>query len=160
MASLKTEKQIDTHANAPAAWRMAAEFSYSAAIHLFKSGDPLHLVPAAYLGHHALESLLKAALIHGGYTITNQRPGMSTAWGHSLVSLANQLDESVGGCRHVQEAKSGLQIFDDYFEQARYPIDLDLGDFEPIDAEKGKLLTQLWDDLKPFAPLATKGPAC
>jgi HEPN domain-containing protein len=66
---LKTGLKLDKYARDAALWRDWAAINYSAAKTLFESGDAFLLLPAATLGHHALEMYLKSALIAHGMTV-------------------------------------------------------------------------------------------
>jgi hypothetical protein len=80
-------------------WRDSGYHNYRASRVLFECGDPFLWFPAASLGHHALEMLLKAALIHEGMTMCDPRkvkdldPALGLTkddciWGHALVEPA------------------------------------------------------------------------
>jgi len=68
---------------------MAAEATYSGSRELFLSDNIVVWFPAAILGHHALEMLLKCALIRAGHVIER-----GDVWGHVLVELAKKLADS------------------------------------------------------------------
>jgi hypothetical protein len=72
-------------------WRLAAECTFSGAVILFRSANPFVWFPAAILAHHALEQVLKSALIREGYAIARGKPQDGCVWGHSLVELAQLL---------------------------------------------------------------------
>jgi len=96
-----TTSQLGKYAKDAAAWRHWAKIYYTASVTLFDSGNLFLWIPAATLGHHALERYLKAALICEGMVAfdpgrlgVNASPGFTKAdcaWGHGLVALAGQL---------------------------------------------------------------------
>lgn len=140
--------KLDKYARDFAIWRDWAAINHSAAKVLFATEDPFLLFPAATLGHHALEMFLKSALIANGLTVvdpkvfrrlehTNLRKN-DCAWGHGLVKLAGMLAErrpefnlskemKFAGYAVLKEpmtVQEGLNIFDPFFSELRYPQEL------------------------------------
>lgn len=116
---------------------------------LFRNGDPLLYIPAATLGHHALEMYLKAALICEGMTVFNPvilrslaagsaLTRSDCAWGHCLVDLARLLAEKRADFALRAEINlpeclllpmpmtllAGFALFDPFFSELRYPQEL------------------------------------
>jgi hypothetical protein len=100
--------KLDAYAKNAAEWRDGGYHNYRASRVLFGCGDPFLWFPAATLGHHALEMLLKAVLIHDGMTAFDPRkvnaldPTLALTkddcvWGHNLLELA----ETLAAKRHV-----------------------------------------------------------
>lgn len=141
--------QQDKYARDARAWRDWAKVNYSASAHLLSSGNPLLYLPAATLGHHALEMYLKSALICEGMTVFNPvilkslDPGITLtrancAWGHSLVELAERLAEKrsdlnldaemdIRECHTLlmpMTLRAGFALFDPFFSELRYPQEL------------------------------------
>jgi hypothetical protein len=141
--------KLDKYARDFRLWRDWAAINYAAATKLFETDDAFLLFPAATLGHHALEMYLKSALIANGMTVfdptkikllepeINLTAG-SCAWGHGLVELAQQLEklspnfnlskdmDFVGyvTLKEPMTVKEGLQIFEPFFSELRYPREL------------------------------------
>ncbi len=118
---------IDPEENDSKSWRVNAEHTLSASFYLFEHDSQfIFSFPASLLGHHALEMLLKSALIEAGQTI---RKGH--VWGHVLRDLAEDLakhrsdfDKVLGQPLHAISAKTMceyLDYFDSYFKEFRYP---------------------------------------
>lgn len=141
--------QLDKYARDARAWRDWAKVNHSASAHLFSSGNPLLYLPAATLGHHALEVYLKSALICEGKTVFNPiilkslDPGITLkrsdcAWGHCLVDLAEQLagkrsdfnfnaEMDIRECRTLlmpMTMRAGFALFDPFVSELRYPQEL------------------------------------
>jgi hypothetical protein len=155
MTAKSRKKPVDKYAMDAGSWIMAANVTYDGAMRLFDSIDPLLCIPAAYLGHHALEMLLKAGLIKVGYTVAEGKFEDGYAWGHNLVSLAQALASKYGNAFPIDEAEKELPVFDAYFEEVRYPTERK--NAEILERQKGALLTKWMDNLKPFARLAIRG---
>src|SRR5215469_16625131 len=90
---------LDKYANDPHAWRDWGQLNYAASKYLFNSGNPFLYFSAATLAHLALETYLKALLIHEGKTVFNPdavhklNPSIGLkkpdcVWDHRLVELA------------------------------------------------------------------------
>lgn len=141
----KKAKEPDEFARNGLVWRQHAAITYSAATHLFKSGPPIHLFPAGVLGHHALEQVLKSALIEAGYTIADEQRE-DCAWGHNLVALGLKLADRKPWFP-IEDLRVKLSIFDSYFF-LRYPGYLK-GD--GIGEEEAKILKDLLQQIEPFA---------
>jgi hypothetical protein len=149
-----------------------AAINYSAAKVLFETGDPFLLLPAATLGHHALEMYLKAALIANGLTVFDPRkvPQLDEganleaddcAWGHELVKLARILERRrpdfrlsrqmklVGymAIREPMTLEEGLAIFDPFSSELRYPQEMN--QVERLGGEHKLLLDSLVRELRP-----------
>jgi hypothetical protein len=141
---------LDKYARDFKLWRDWASINFTASKTLFDTGDPFLMFPAATLGHHALETYLKSALITKGLTIFNPNklkeldPGINLAkercaWGHNLVKLAKQLEQRTPafdlakalppiGFLTIQEPMTlerGLLEFDPFFTELRYPQQMD-----------------------------------
>jgi HEPN domain-containing protein len=123
-------------------WLQWAEQTYAGAHVLFNDGNPFLWFSAATLGHQALETFLKAALIK-----TGRRIDKSDVWGHDLVGLARELEMT--GVAFPLRFLDDLQRFNDFFEELRYPHPAvkvqDLG------AMEGELLDALVLTLRPLA---------
>lgn len=78
---------MDKYARDAGLWWRDAENTAEAATVLFL-GNVGHWFPAAILAHHALEMLLKAALIATGDAVARNGPKDSSVWGHELPKLA------------------------------------------------------------------------
>jgi HEPN domain-containing protein len=70
-------------------WCQWAEQTYAGAHHLFNDGNTFFWFSVATLGHQALETFLKAALIK-----TGRRIDKADVWGHDLVALARELEKT------------------------------------------------------------------
>jgi hypothetical protein len=75
--------------------------------------------PAAILARHALEQVLKSALLRAGYTIANGRPQDSYVWGHNLVKLA-QILAAKREDSSLEILKDHPAVFDAFFCELRY----------------------------------------
>jgi hypothetical protein len=141
--------QLDKYARDARAWHDWAKVNYTASAELFASGNPLLYLPAATLGHHALEMYLKSVLIREGMTVFNPvilpsldpRLGLTRsdcAWGHNLVELAERLAErrkdfnldaemDLRECHSLpmpMTLRAGFALFDPFFSELRYPQEL------------------------------------
>ncbi len=118
------EKNSDKYANDADVWMRAGLSTYHDAKYLFDSENPFRWFSASLLAHHALEQLLKSALISAGFTVAKPLKGeQGKAWGHDLVRLASQLAEKCPSFPFA-ELKDTLGSFDAYFEECRYPAEL------------------------------------
>jgi len=164
---------LDRYARDPQPWRIHAQFNLDAARVLFRHEGAITLCfPAATLGHLALEGLLKTALIREGFTIFDpakvrqlSTPALEKeecAWGHNLVRLARllaskrvdfDLEKSIHGFFPPYEPpvriERGLNIFDPFFSELRYPQQLNR--LQGIGPDDGRMLDALVDELLPFA---------
>lgn len=121
-------------------WLQWAEQTYAGAHLLFNNGNPLLGLPAAFLGHQALEMFLKAALIKQDRRVVNE-----DVWNHNLVDLASELVKT--GFNFPAGFVEDLLTFNDFFEELRCPSPArkvqELGPME------GVLLTYLVKILRP-----------
>lgn len=164
---------LDKFACDPKPWRIHAQFNLDAARVLFTHEGAITLCfPAATLGHLALEGLLKTALIREGFTIFDpaKLKQLSTpvltkdqcAWGHNLVALAKllaskrpdlDLQKPVRGAFPPYEypvtIEGGLEIFDPYFSELRYPQQLNK--LQGIGPDDMRMLDAIVEELSPFA---------
>lgn len=166
--------QLDKYARDSHSWYLLAKVNYKASAALFALENPFLCIPAATLGHHALEMYLKAALICEGMAVFNPhklksldpalglRPA-DCAWGHVLVDLAWKLSSRRKGfdlesklnlpdCPEVTMPKTllaGLELFDAFFWEIRYPQDLQK--VGGAGQEEKLVLDRLVTLLKPFA---------
>lgn len=141
MAARKNDKYL----NDPSVWLQKAHDTRRAAKLLFAQGDAFVWFPAALLGHHALEMLLKAALIRKGCKIRK-----SDAWGHDLISLARKLvAEWKGKADFPDYFFEVLRVFNDYFYELRYPQEL-----EKVTELGKKQVEQLEEAIKYLLPYA------
>jgi hypothetical protein len=163
---------LDAFAKDAAEWRESGYHRYRASKLLFEGGDPFLWFSAATLGHHALEMLLKAVLIHAGMTVCDPKkvnrldPALrltedDCAWGHDLITLAEKLaakrtDFNLAAqicCFLVCEKtpislRRGFEIFDPFFTELRYPHQAEeVGDLGEC---HGELLGHLFGHLEPF----------
>lgn len=139
--------RMDKYAQDAMEWRMAAESTFSGALKLFRSKNFFVWFSAAILAHHALEKILKSALICAGYRIAKGKPEDGCVWGHDLVRLAELLAQSRSD--FPMEMLPDLAIFDAFFEELRYPQAVTK--VEWLGQEEGVLLSQLMERLRPFA---------
>src|SRR5437762_12653986 len=96
-----------------------AEATFRAAKLLFEHPDLSFWFSASVLGHHALEMLLKSALIRVGCIVSRGKPEDGYVWGHDLEKLAPLLaSKRQDFCTHVF---SQLARFDAFFDELRYP---------------------------------------
>jgi hypothetical protein len=138
--------QLDKYARDARAWRDWGMMNHQASAILFTSGNPILYLPAATLGHHALEMYLKAALIREGMVVfdpkkcefLDPRYGLKKSdciRGHVLVKLAQQLADKrnefdlsslldVPRCVVLEmpmQLKAAFELFDPFFSELRYP---------------------------------------
>ena len=141
--------QLDKYARDARAWRDGGKNNHAAAVALFETGNVLLYLPAATLGHHALEMYLKSALISEGMTVFNpvilKSLELGTAlrrsdcaWGHCLVELARQLsgrrpdfylsaEMNLSKCQTLlmpMTLEAAFGLFDPFFSELRYPQDI------------------------------------
>lgn len=128
-------------------WRLAAESTFSGAMELFRSKNTFVLFPAAILPHHALEQVLKSALIRAGYSIGKGRHEDGFAWGHELVILAQHLASKRRD--FPLEIFKDLAVFDAFFDELRYPQAVEK--VECLGYEEGILLSHVMQCVRPFA---------
>jgi hypothetical protein len=114
-----TARCMDKLTQDPGEWRFAAECTSSGALTLFQSSNIFNWFPAAILAHHALEKLLKSALIREGCAITNGKPQEGCVWGHDLVKLAELLASKRQD--FPRQLSEDLAVFDAFFDELRYP---------------------------------------
>ena len=151
--------QIDKYARDAELWRRDAEATLAAANLLFAQ-KPDFWFAAAILGHHALEMLLKSALIQEGFTVANGKPEDGYVWGHCLEKLAKllaskrqdfSLQDSPRGTLPLGTCPTYFARYDMFFDELRYPhaspniVSLGPGQDET------ELLAQLMDLIRPFA---------
>ena len=171
---MKRTLQLDKYAADAKTWRIYAQFNLDASRVLFTHENALTLCfPAATLGHHAIEALLKTALIREGMTIFDpdklrQLDGSVTlereqcAWGHHLVQLGKllaakrpdfDLSAELSGFffphKMPMTIEDGLAMFDPFFWELRYPQQLDK--LEGIGPDDYRVLDALVVALEPFA---------
>jgi HEPN domain-containing protein len=130
------------------AWRVQAEFVFESSKQLFESGSPATWFSAAILGHHALEMLLKSALFREGFPAARGRPSDGFVWGHNLVDLARLLASKRADFPLEQSAEV-LARFDAFFNELRYPADLDK--VEELSEDDKYALVELVNHIRPFA---------
>jgi hypothetical protein len=141
--------QLDKYARDARTWRDFATLNYLASTALFTYGNPVLYLPAATLGHHALEMYLKAALISEGMTVFDPAKlryldpayGLKKAdcvWGHVLKEQAQQLAAKrsefdlsaplyVPDCALLQmpmKLEGAFELFDPFFSELRYPREM------------------------------------
>ena len=170
--------KLDKYAKDARAWRDWAEVNFKASEVLFASGvasrNPALYFPAATLGHHALEMYLKTALICEGMAVFDPHklrlldPSIrltkaDCAWGHVLVDLARQLStrrndfdlaaklDLLDGLAldMPKNLAAGLEVFDPFFSELRYPQELKK--LKGVGEEEEKVLDRLVALLSPFA---------
>jgi len=169
---VKATLQLDKYARDAESWWQNARINFDASRVLFTHENSIMLCfPAATLGHHALEALLKAALIRTGCAVfdpmktrhLDPASGITAAecvWGHSLVELAQKLDlrrtdfdlaASLDITRFgdPMSIQAGLELFDPFFSEMRYPQALDK--FESLGPDDIVLLSLLFSEIEPFA---------
>jgi hypothetical protein len=138
--------ELDQYSRDARTWRDFTKVNYKASAVLFGTNNPVLYLPAATLGHHALEMYLKAALICEGFTVFDPKkvkrlnPSLGLkeidcAWGHELTKLGRQLADkrtdfnlsarlSVPGCVAIEipiMLSAALALFDPFFSELRYP---------------------------------------
>ncbi|HZQ44954.1 MAG TPA: hypothetical protein VFA99_17005 [Acidobacteriaceae bacterium] len=163
----------DKFASDPKPWRICAQFNLDAARVLFTHEAAIMLCfPAATLAHLGLEAMLKTALIREGFTIFDpmklKQLSASTltrdkcAWGHNLVALARlltskrpdfDLQKPLRGVFPPHDypvtIEDGLEIFDPYFSELRYPQQLN--NLQGIGPDDIRMLDAIAEELLPFA---------
>jgi hypothetical protein len=156
---------LDMYAKDAREWRNDAEGAFLAATLLFACTDPRVWFSASLVSHHAIEMMLKSALIRVGFVVTQERAELNHVWGHSLIKLADKLAERVPKFRAVLEQKpSGgtetnrdyLATFDAYFSEFRYPkAPTDLEGLKAGDIfggqETNDAFVRLFKEISPFA---------
>lgn len=164
---------LDKYARDPKPWRIHAQYNLDAARVLFTNEASITLCfSAATLGHLALEGLLKTALIREGFTIfdpaklkqlaNNSLARDECAWGHNLGALARllaskrtdfDLRKPINGVFPPHEypvtIENGLDIFDPFFSELRYPQQLNR--LQGIGPDDGRMLDAIVEELLPFA---------
>jgi hypothetical protein len=171
---MKPQIQLDNYARDAKTWLIYAQINYDGARELFTHRRGITLCfPAATLGHHALEALLKTALIRAGMTVFDPSklkrldPAATLteadcAWGHQLVALAKLLTSKrpdfdltkyldfVAFPRETpMKIETGLAVFDPFFWELRYPQQL--RDLDGIGPDDVRLLDALVAEVMPFA---------
>jgi hypothetical protein len=141
-------------------WRKAAETTFDAATLLFNSDNPFVWFPAALLGHHALEMLLKSALIKEGCPVEKGNPGDGFVWGHDLEKLATLLGSKRPDFSLKIPLKPEIPLFssltylaryDVFFNELRYPTaSPNVDSVGPGEAEAA-LLAELMQAIRSFA---------
>jgi hypothetical protein len=140
---------LDKYARDAETWLSYGIVIYSAARVLFDSanGSPDLYLCAAPLGHSCLEVLMKGILIQEGMVSFDPRlikrltgavlQEQDCVWGHSLMKLAEELErrtkfslaEEMEYHSIVHPApftvRQGLELFDPFFEELRYPHGLE-----------------------------------
>jgi hypothetical protein len=172
--TLQPHIQLDKYAKDAETWLIYARINYDGARVLFAHENALTLCfPAATLGHHALEALIKTALIRAGMTIFDPAKlkrldpvtiltETDCAWGHKLLVLGKLLtskrpDFDLG--KHLSLAAfpretpmdigTGLAVFDPFFWELRYPQQLK--ELDGIGPDDVRLLNVLFAEIMPFA---------
>jgi hypothetical protein len=173
-ASVKPPMPLDKYAKDAETWLIYARINYDGARVLFTHERALTLCfPAASLGHHALEALIKTALIRAGMTIFDpaklKRLDPSTslsetdcAWGHELLGLGKLLASKRPDFdlrKHLNfvafpretpmDIETGLTVFDPFFWELRYPQQLK--ELDGIGPDDVGLLDALFAEIMPFA---------
>jgi HEPN domain-containing protein len=141
--------KIDVYAQDAREWRMAAEGTLQAATLLFNLNNPAVWFSASILGHHALEMLLKSALIQEGYTVVPGKPEDGFVWGHDLEELAKLLASKRSD--FSLQISPRLARFDTFFNELRYPKALHNVDSLGPGEQEGMLLVGLMTLIRPFA---------
>lgn len=140
---------FDKYARDAETWFSYGNVIYSAARVLFDSAkaSPDLYFSAATLGHSCLEVLMKAILIQEGMVSFDPRlikrltgtvlKKRDCVWGHSLMKLAENLEQRTKfslaeemeyhSIEHPAPftVRQGLQLFDPFFEELRYPHSLE-----------------------------------
>jgi hypothetical protein len=140
---------LDKYARDAETWLTYGNVIYSAARVLFDSANasPDLYFSAAPLGHSCLEVLMKGILIQEGMVSFDPRlikrltgavlQEHDCVWGHSLMKLAEELErrtkfslaEEMEHHSIVHPApftvRQGLELFDPFFEELRYPHGLE-----------------------------------
>jgi hypothetical protein len=131
---------------------------FQSATLLFNLNDPCVWFPAALLGHHALEMLLKSALIREGCPLEKGKP--EGVWGHNLEKLATLL-ESKRQDFSLQippnpeipliSSRTYLARYDVFFNELRYPTGSPNVDSLGPGEDEAALLAILMARVRPFA---------
>lgn len=140
---------LDKYARDAGTWLTYGNLIYSAARVLFDSANasPDLYFSAAPLGHSCLEVLMKGILIQEGMVSFDPKrikklsgtvlSEQDCVWGHSLIDLAEKLtrctkfdlDEEMKYHSIEHPApftiRQGLELFDPFFEELRYPHGLE-----------------------------------
>jgi hypothetical protein len=153
--------QIDQYTKDAREWRKYAEYAYDGAILLFDSPNPFVWFSAAMLGHHALEMLLKSALICAGCPIVEKgKPEDGSVWGHDLEKLAALLASKRPHFSLQIRTRWGIPLlscktylgrYNAFFEELRYPRTAPNVDSLGPGCDEAELLTELMDGIRPFA---------
>lgn len=122
-------KKIDEFATDAAEWVKAAMGTFKGAKLLFQTENPHLWFSAAILGHHALEMLLKAALIQEGFTVAKGKPQDGLVWGHRTEELAQLLHSKrpefsiniPDKWEFLFDCPTYLARYDAFFDELRYP---------------------------------------
>jgi HEPN domain-containing protein len=152
---------IDKYTQDAREWRMAAERTFEAGTLLFNHlNNPFLYFSAALLGHHALEMLLKSALIREGYPLEKGKTEEGCVWGHDLEKLAALLaskrpDFSLQIPLRLEipllSCKTYLGRYNAFFNELRYPGASPNVDSLGPGGEEAALLAELMDGIRPFA---------
>lgn len=171
---MKSQIQLDNYARDAETWLIHAQINYEGARELFTHRRGITLCfPAATLGHHALEALMKTALIRAGMTVLDPSklkrldPAVTLteadcAWGHQLVALGKllaskrpdfDLTKYLDFVAFPRETpmmiETGLAVFDPFFWELRYPQQLK--ELDGIGPDDVRLLDALVAEIMPFA---------
>lgn len=139
---------------------MAAERTFQAATLLFDLNIPLVWFSAALLGHHALEMLIKSALIREGCPVEKGKTEDGFVWGHDLGKLVKLLaskrqDFSLQISSHPEipllSCTTYLARYDTFFNELRYPNASPNVDSLGPGRDEAELLAELMDGIRPFA---------
>jgi hypothetical protein len=149
MGKTAQDVALDKYARDAATWLSYGNVIYSAARVLFDAANasPELYFSAATLGHSCLEVLMKAILIQEGMVSFDPRlikrltgtvlQEKDCVWGHSLMKLAEELERRTkfslaeemeySGIVHPAPftVRQGLELFDPFFEELRYPHGLE-----------------------------------
>jgi HEPN domain-containing protein len=139
---------IDVAAQNAREWRVAAEGALRAACILF-NGSPEVWFSAALLGHHALEMLIKSALIRQGFIVAKGKPENGFAWGHSVVELARAVASRCTDFNADGFFWDDLAGYDTFFEELRYPGILK--NFDELGEHHRLVLLDLMQVIRPFS---------
>lgn len=160
---------IDEYTRDGRQWRMAAETTFQAATLLFNlKNNPFVWFPAALLGHHALEMLLKSALIREGCPVEKGKPEDGFVWGHDLEKLVKLLTSKrrdfslqipVNPEMPLISSQTYLARDDVFFDELRYPTSSPNVDSLGPGEDEAALLATLMHGIRPFAfPLPNEEP--
>jgi HEPN domain-containing protein len=138
--------ELDKYARDAEAWRKEAEATFDASTLLFCQNFPFWF-SASILGHHALEMLLKSALIRAGYTIANRKQEDGYVWGHDLGGLATLL-----ASKYPEFSPNLTQLARfDAFQELRYPQVSPHVEYLGPGKNEAMCLADLMDSIRPFA---------